>query len=192
MYKPAIPSTTITHPPLLYLIHPLLHLCSYPHEFLSYASPSHLPCLPIPTLHSPISPTPPTHLTPCPPPTHLPHCPPQPHSSHATHPQSQYIYIHDAINDYINCKDTTIVAHELRPRIEEMRQIDSTTGSSGFVTQFSVSRHWPLEPLEIVEYAQVKSDKYPHLCITPLTSCSHVLKVLYSGMHALSCLLWND
>ena len=71
-------------------------------------------------------------------------CPPHLHSSHPAHPQSQYIYIHAAINDYINCKDTTIVAHELRPRIEEIRQIDSTTGSSGFSTQFSVSPLWPM------------------------------------------------
>ena len=56
-------------------------------------------------------------------------------------PQSQYIYIHDAINDYINCKSTTIAAHELRPRIEETREIGNLTGSNGFITQFAVSRH---------------------------------------------------
>ena len=98
-----------------------------------HPAPSHFlfpPASVYPTLPTPPH-SPPYILTP-----HLP----QPHSSHPTHPQSQYIYIHDAINDYINCKDTTIVAHELRPRIEEMRQIDSTTGSSGFSTQFSVSR----------------------------------------------------
>ena len=99
-----------------------------------------LPIYTAPTFnHPPTSSSHPT-ISPHPHTSHPTHTP-LPHSSHSTHPQSQYIYIHDAINDYINCKDTTIVAHELRPRIEEMRQIDITTGSSGFVTQFSVSRH---------------------------------------------------
>ena len=107
--------------------------------FLHFTLPPPLPANPYPPLshfsHTTYTP----HILPTPP-TLLTHCQPQSHSSHPAHPQSQYIYIHDAINDYINCKDTTIVAHELRPRIEELRQIDITTGSSGFVTQFSVSR----------------------------------------------------
>ena len=70
--------------------------------------------------------------------------PTTPFNTSSTHPfflQSQYIYIHDAINDYINCKNTTIAAHELRPRIEETREIGNLTGSNGFITQFAVSRH---------------------------------------------------
>ena len=135
------PTSPILHPPPSYTYCMCICIKSPP-DFPSYSiSPFHLPH----TLHHfpfppasvyPTLPTPPHS-----PPHILTSHQPQPHSSHPAHPQSQYIYIHDAINDYINCKNTTIVAHELRPRIEEMSQIDSTTRSSGFVTQFSVSRH---------------------------------------------------
>ena len=184
--QPTTPLTPITqsifvppHQHPLHSTHPrTLTVCAYvctksPPDFPSYPMyitfppphPIYILPPPLPTSlclhHHPNSPTittPNLHTH-----THHPHSlhprPPDPHSSHPTHPQSQYIYIHDAINDYINCKDTTIVAHDLRLRIEEMRQIDSTTGSSGFSTQFSVSRHshWnSVYTTETVECAQIE------------------------------------
>ena len=146
MYKitsrlPVLPYVRISP---FHLPHTLRPPISLFHQSLS------TPLSQLPDIHHPIS----SHTTH---PHHTPHTPltlttllissPHPiHIPHPAHPQSQYIYIHDAINDYINCKETTIVANELRPRIEEMRQIDSTTGSSGFTIQFSVSGHWSLEP----------------------------------------------
>ena len=54
------------------------------------------------------------------------------------HPQQdQYMFIHDALSDYITCGDTSVMAHELRIVIDEMEK-KAETGKSGFENQFKV------------------------------------------------------
>ena len=51
--------------------------------------------------------------------------------------QDQYAFIHDALSDYITCGDTSMMAHELRCVIVDMKKMDGT-GKSGFENQFEV------------------------------------------------------
>ena len=52
-------------------------------------------------------------------------------------PQNQYVFIHDALNDFLTCGDTSILAHELRRTISTMSQTD-VDGETGFQKQFEV------------------------------------------------------
>ena len=49
--------------------------------------------------------------------------------------QDQYAFIHDALSDYISCGDTSVMAHELRIVIDEMKKEDK--GTSGFENQMA-------------------------------------------------------
>ncbi len=53
------------------------------------------------------------------------------------HLQDQYVFIHDALSDYITCGDTSMMAHELRGAIVEMDRKEGS-GKSGFENQFEV------------------------------------------------------
>ena len=54
-----------------------------------------------------------------------------------TSPQDQYVFIHDALNDFLTCGDTSVPAHELRRTISTMSQADGD-GETGFQRQFEV------------------------------------------------------
>ena len=49
------------------------------------------------------------------------------------------MYVHDAINDYVTCGDTVIVAHELGQKLTELSRMNQRTRKSGFGEQFKVS-----------------------------------------------------
>ena len=49
------------------------------------------------------------------------------------------MYIHDAINDYVTCGETVIVAHELGQKILEMNKTDPTINKTGFEQLFKVN-----------------------------------------------------
>ena len=51
--------------------------------------------------------------------------------------QDQYVFIHDALNDYLTCGDTSVPAHELRRTISTLAGRDGE-GRSGFERQFEV------------------------------------------------------
>lgn len=52
--------------------------------------------------------------------------------------QDQYVFIHDALSDFLTCGDTSVPAHELRRTISAMSERDGE-GKSGFKRQFEVS-----------------------------------------------------
>lgn len=47
------------------------------------------------------------------------------------------MFIHDALNDFLTCGDTSVPAHELRRTISAMSESDGE-GKSGFKRQFEV------------------------------------------------------
>ena len=53
--------------------------------------------------------------------------------------QEQYVLIHDALNDYITCGDTSVVAYQLRMAIHDLDKEED--GQSGFERQFEVRTH---------------------------------------------------
>ena len=48
--------------------------------------------------------------------------------------------IHDALNDYITCGDTSVVAYQLRMAIHDLDKEED--GQSGFERQFEVRMHY--------------------------------------------------
>ena len=48
--------------------------------------------------------------------------------------------IHDALNDYITCGDTSVVAYQLRMAIHDLDKEED--GQSGFKRQFEVHTHY--------------------------------------------------
>ena len=50
--------------------------------------------------------------------------------------QDQYVFIHDALKDYISCGDTSVMAYQLRQVINDMSKEEN--GQSGFERQFEV------------------------------------------------------
>ena len=52
--------------------------------------------------------------------------------------QDQYVFIHDALADYITCGNTSIIAQELLRSITEMTKVDQQTKKDGFTQQFQV------------------------------------------------------
>ena len=50
--------------------------------------------------------------------------------------QEQYMLIHDALNDYVTCGDTSVVAYQLRMAINDMEK--EQDGQSGFEREFEV------------------------------------------------------
>ena len=55
--------------------------------------------------------------------------------------QDQYMFIHDALADYITCGDTSILAQELSITMAEMCQIDKQTKKNRFIQQFEVGTY---------------------------------------------------
>ena len=53
--------------------------------------------------------------------------------------QEQYVFIHDALCDYITCGDTSVPAHELKAVIATFTSVDEDTKCTGFQKQFAVS-----------------------------------------------------
>ena len=58
-----------------------------------------------------------------------------------TSPQDQYVFIHDALNDFLTCGDTSVPAHELRRTISTMSQTEGDE-ETGFQRQFEVGQSY--------------------------------------------------
>ena len=58
---------------------------------------------------------------------------------HPVGAQDQYVFIHDALKDYISCGDTSVVAYKLKMVIDDMSKEEG--GQSGFERQFKVPSH---------------------------------------------------
>ena len=52
--------------------------------------------------------------------------------------QDQYVFIHDALCDYITCGDTSVPAHELKAAIATFMRVNKNTKMTGFQEQFDV------------------------------------------------------
>ena len=55
--------------------------------------------------------------------------------------QDQYMFIHDALADYITCGDTSILVQELSITMAEMCQVDKQTKKNRFIQQFEVGTY---------------------------------------------------
>ena len=54
-------------------------------------------------------------------------------------PQSQYVFIHDALDELITCGDTEIAAVNLFIAMNQLRSISMGKSLSGYEEQFEVS-----------------------------------------------------
>ena len=52
--------------------------------------------------------------------------------------QDQYVFIHDALCDYITCGDTSVPAHKLKAAIATFMRVNKKTKMTGFQEQFDV------------------------------------------------------
>lgn len=52
--------------------------------------------------------------------------------------QAQYIFIHDALMEYVTCGDTEFVVRELPEKLRILNTIDPDSGDSLLVAQFKV------------------------------------------------------
>ena len=52
--------------------------------------------------------------------------------------QDQYVFIHDALCDYMTCGDTSVPAHELKAAIATFMRVNKNTKMTGFQEQFDV------------------------------------------------------
>ena len=65
-------------------------------------------------------------------------CPHQSQLRLLIHLQSQYVFIHDALNEKISCGSTEIVAANLRITINQLYRSTDSKQVSGFQSQFEV------------------------------------------------------
>lgn len=52
--------------------------------------------------------------------------------------QAQYIFIHDALMEYVTCGDTEFVVRELPEKLRILNTIDPDSGDSLLVAQYKV------------------------------------------------------
>lgn len=52
--------------------------------------------------------------------------------------QAQYIFIHDALMEYVTCGDTEFVVRELPEKLRILNTIDPDSGDSLLVAEFKV------------------------------------------------------
>ena len=52
--------------------------------------------------------------------------------------QAQYVFIHDALNEFITCGDTEIKASSLRAKVNYLSKVIPGKGITGFNHQFQV------------------------------------------------------
>ena len=52
--------------------------------------------------------------------------------------QTQYVYIHDALDEFITCGETEIAAANMRIMIGKLRRLAPGSKAPGFQTQFEV------------------------------------------------------
>ena len=53
-------------------------------------------------------------------------------------PQTQYVFIHDALDEYITCGETDIPASNLKVRVSKMHKIQPSKSITGFQEQYQV------------------------------------------------------
>ena len=52
--------------------------------------------------------------------------------------QSQYVFVHDALDELIKCEETDINVRSLKSKIDHLHDVITDKGSSGFDTQYQV------------------------------------------------------
>ena len=57
---------------------------------------------------------------------------------HCVTKQAQYVFIHDALNEFITCGDTEIKASSLRAKVNYLSKVTPSKGITGFNHQFQV------------------------------------------------------
>ena len=80
-------------------------------------------------------------------------------SSHMTStlkPQDQYVFLHDALDEYITCGETDVAVSNLRARMNKLRKHIPEKGITGFMEQFQVSFAVPMSPSRCLQYCLVK------------------------------------
>ena len=53
--------------------------------------------------------------------------------------QPQYTFIHDAIDEYLTCGDTSIAVTNIRVAMVTLSKCSASTSETGYHTQFEVS-----------------------------------------------------
>lgn len=53
--------------------------------------------------------------------------------------QAQYVFIHDALSEYVTCGETEITANNLRAKFNHLTKQIPGKGMTGFQNQFQVS-----------------------------------------------------
>ena len=74
------------------------------------------------------------HLCPTP-------APPLPHPVLYPPPQKQYVFIHDALVEFIKSQSHLITAAELKARVANMAAVNPETNMTGFQQEYQVSTH---------------------------------------------------
>ena len=71
-------------------------------------------------------------------------------------PQDQYVFLHDALDEYITCGETDVAVSNLRARMNKLRKHIPEKGITGFTEQFQVSFAVPMSPSRCLQYCLVK------------------------------------
>ena len=59
--------------------------------------------------------------------------------THMVQTLDQYVFIHDALFDYIACGDTSVPTSKLRDKLKQLKSINSGKGTSQLTDEFTVS-----------------------------------------------------
>ena len=54
--------------------------------------------------------------------------------------QAQYVFVHDALNEYLICRETDIPAAMLRKKVEMMKSVAPGETLSGIAEEFKVNK----------------------------------------------------
>ena len=70
-----------------------------------------------------------------------PPAPPLPHPVLYPPPQKQYVFIHDALVEFIKSRSHLVTAAELKARVANMAAVNPKTNMTGFQQEYQVSTH---------------------------------------------------
>ena len=60
------------------------------------------------------------------------------HNALVLYPQPQYVFIYDALAEYHNCGDTSVVATNLKKQLNALQEKNEKTGLTGYEEQYQV------------------------------------------------------